>query len=100
MKTLPLPPCNQSGRKFFDKSEVRICNFIGAGRKFSRSEARKRFTMQDFEREMHGIECRHSIELIDEIPSAYKDIDEVMENSKSLVSILFELRQIVNIKGN
>lgn len=72
----------------------------GAGRRFSRSEARRRFTMDDFEREMDGIECRHSLELIDEIPSAYKDIDEVMENSKSLVSILYELRQIVNIKGN
>lgn len=72
----------------------------GAGRRFSRSEARRRFTMDDFEREMDGIECRHSLELIDEIPSAYKDIDEVMENSKSLVSILYELRQIINIKGN
>jgi len=72
----------------------------GAGRRFSRSEARRRFTMDDFEREMDGIECRHSLELIDEIPSAYKDIDEVMANSKSLVSILYELRQIVNIKGN
>ncbi len=74
--------------------------FHGAGRRFSRSEARRRFTMDDFEREMDGIECRHSLELIDEIPSAYKDIDEVMENSKSLVSILYELRQIINIKGN
>lgn len=72
----------------------------GAGRRFSRTEARRRFTMDDFEREMKGVECRHSIELLDEIPSAYKDIDEVMENSKELVSILFELRQIVNIKGN
>ena len=72
----------------------------GAGRRFSRSEARRRFTMEDFERELKGIEVRHSEQLIDEIPSAYKSIDEVMENAKELVKVKHELRQIVNVKGN
>lgn len=72
----------------------------GAGRRFSRTEARKRFTMEDFEKEMKGIECRHSKELIDELPGAYKDINEVMENSKDLVKIEFELKQILNVKGD
>ena len=72
----------------------------GAGRRFSRTEARKRFTMEDFEREMKGIECRHSKELIDELPQAYKDIDEVMENSKDLVEIKHALKQVVNVKGD
>ena len=72
----------------------------GAGRRFSRNEARKRFTMEDFEQAMQGIECRHSAELIDELPMAYKDIDEVMENSKELVKIEYVLRQIVNVKGD
>lgn len=72
----------------------------GAGRNFSRNEARKRFNMEDFERVMAGIECRHSEELIDELPMAYKSIDEVMENSKELVKIESVLRQIINVKGN
>lgn len=72
----------------------------GAGRRFSRSEARRRFTMEDFERELKGIEVRQSEQLIDEIPSAYKSIDEVMENAKELVKVKHELRQIVNVKGN
>lgn len=72
----------------------------GAGRRFSRTEARKRFTIEDMETAMIGISHRKSAELIDEIPQAYKDIDEVMENSKELVDIVHVLKQVVNVKGN
>ncbi len=72
----------------------------GAGRKFSRSEAKRRFTMTDLEQAMGDISFRHSKSLIDEIPMAYKDIDEVMENSKELVQVDHTLKQIVNIKGD
>ena len=72
----------------------------GAGRRFSRTEARRRFTMEDFEKAMAGIECRKSEALIDEIPGAYKPIDEVMENSKDLVKVEHELRQVLNVKGD
>lgn len=72
----------------------------GAGRRFSRNEARKRFTMENFEQAMKGIECRHSAELIDELPGAYKDINEVMENSRELVKVEHTLKQIVNVKGD
>jgi tRNA-splicing ligase RtcB (3'-phosphate/5'-hydroxy nucleic acid ligase) len=72
----------------------------GAGRRFSRGEARRRFTMEDFKKAMAGIECRHSAKLIDELPMAYKDIDEVMENSKELVKVDHTLRQVVSIKGD
>ena len=72
----------------------------GAGRRFSRAEARRRFTMQDFTRAMSGIECRHSEALLDELPGAYKDIDAVMENARDLVRIDHVLRQIVNVKGD
>jgi tRNA-splicing ligase RtcB len=72
----------------------------GAGRRFSRGEARRRFTMEDFKKAMEGIECRHSAKLIDELPMAYKDIDEVMENSKELVKVEHTLRQVVNVKGD
>jgi tRNA-splicing ligase RtcB len=72
----------------------------GAGRNFSRTEAVKRFTMDDFDREMAGVECRRDEKLLDEIPGAYKSIDEVMENAKELVRVESVLKQIVNVKGN
>ena len=72
----------------------------GAGRRFSRGEARRRFTMDDFDRDMKGIEVRRSKEFIDELPGAYKDIDTVMEQSKDLVEIVHTFRQIVNVKGD
>ena len=71
----------------------------GAGRRFSRGEARRRFTMEDYDRSMQGIEARRSPEFLDELPEAYKDIDEVMEHSRDLVSVTAEFTQIVNVKG-
>src|SRR5438874_7583878 len=72
----------------------------GADRRFSRSEAKRRFTMDDLEAAMGDISFRHSKSLIDEIPMAYKDIDEVMENSKELVRIDHTLKQVINVKGD
>ena len=72
----------------------------GAGRRMSRTAARKRFTMGDLEQAMHGIEFRRSSVLLDEIPGAYKDIDEVMANAKDLVEIQYVLKQFVNVKGD
>ena len=72
----------------------------GAGRRFSRAKAKQKFTMADLERAMEGKEWRHKKEFIDEIPAAYKDIDEVMENAKDLVTIERTLSQIVNVKGD
>ena len=72
----------------------------GTGRRFSRGEARRRFTMEDFKKALTGIECRHSAKLIDELPMAYKDIDEVMKNSRELVKVDHTLRQVVNVKGD
>ena len=72
----------------------------GAGRRFSRTEARRRFTMDDFREAMAGIECRHSTALIDELPGAYKDIDTVIERSQELVQVDHVLRQVLNVKGD
>lgn len=72
----------------------------GAGRKMSRNEAAKRFTMKDFDMALEGIEHRRSEVLLDEIPGAYKSIDEVMDNAKELVQIEHTLRQIINVKGD
>jgi tRNA-splicing ligase RtcB len=72
----------------------------GAGREYSRSAARKKFTHDELEAAMEGIEWRHSDSFLDEIPQAYKDIDVVMEDAKPLVKVLHELRQLVNVKGD
>ena len=72
----------------------------GAGRKYSRKKATETFTMEDFDKEMVGIEHRRSNELLDEIPSCYKDIDHVMMNAKDLVKIEHTLKQIINVKGD
>jgi len=72
----------------------------GAGRRFSRTEARKRFTMDDFRSAMAGIECRHSTALLDELPGAYKDIDTVIERSRELVQVDHVLKQVLNVKGD
>jgi tRNA-splicing ligase RtcB (3'-phosphate/5'-hydroxy nucleic acid ligase) len=72
----------------------------GAGRRYSRTKARKLFTMNDLNRAMEGIEYRHSGALLDEIPGAYKDIDQVMEYARELVETKFVLKQFVNVKGD
>jgi tRNA-splicing ligase RtcB (3'-phosphate/5'-hydroxy nucleic acid ligase) len=71
----------------------------GAGRRFSRTKAKELFTEDDLAREMIGIEYRHGPEWIDEIPSAYKDIDVVMRDAEPLVEVVTTLRQIMNVKG-
>jgi tRNA-splicing ligase RtcB (3'-phosphate/5'-hydroxy nucleic acid ligase) len=72
----------------------------GAGRRYSRTQARKLFTMSDLDTAMNGIEFRRSHVLLDEIPSAYKDIDEVIENARTLIEVKHTLRQFVNVKGD
>jgi tRNA-splicing ligase RtcB (3'-phosphate/5'-hydroxy nucleic acid ligase) len=71
----------------------------GAGRRFSRSEARRRFTASDLAARMKGIEYRHGEAWVDEIPDAYKSIDVVMDDSRDLVEVVTTLRQVVNVKG-
>jgi tRNA-splicing ligase RtcB len=71
----------------------------GAGRRFSRTEARRRFTAADLAERMKGIEYRHGEQWVDEIPDAYKSIDVVIEDSKELVEVVTSLRQVVNVKG-
>jgi tRNA-splicing ligase RtcB len=71
----------------------------GAGRVMSRTEAKRRFSVEDHVRATQGIECRKDAEVIDETPMAYKDIDAVMQAQSDLVSIEHTLRQVVCVKG-
>jgi tRNA-splicing ligase RtcB (3'-phosphate/5'-hydroxy nucleic acid ligase) len=71
----------------------------GAGRKMSRTAARKLFTLEQHEAATVGVECRKDEAVIDETPAAYKDIDAVMDAQKDLVEIVHTLKQIVCVKG-
>jgi tRNA-splicing ligase RtcB len=72
----------------------------GAGRNYSRSAARKTFTIEDLTERMAGIEWSGSAEFIDEHPLAYKPIDQVMADADDLVSIDHTLHQLINVKGD
>lgn len=71
----------------------------GAGRRMSRGAARARFNVSDLSRQTAGVECRKDADVIDEIPEAYKDIQQVMDNQSDLVEILYTLKQVLCVKG-
>jgi len=71
----------------------------GAGRRMSRTEAKRRFSRADLEHQTAGVECRKDAGVIDEIPGAYKSIDEVMANQTDLVEVVHTLKQVVCVKG-
>lgn len=71
----------------------------GAGRKMSRAEARRRFQLADLVAQTDGVECRKDDAVLDEIPGAYKDIDQVMENQRDLVEVVHVLKQVLCVKG-
>lgn len=71
----------------------------GAGRAMTRTEARRRFTVEDHARATEGVECRKDTDVIDETPAAYKPIERVMAAQSDLVEIAHTLKQIVCVKG-
>ncbi|MFM9969890.1 MAG: RtcB family protein [Burkholderiales bacterium] len=71
----------------------------GAGRRMSRTAARRKFNREDLEAQTLGVECRKDGGVLDEIPAAYKDIDAVMANQTDLVEVVHTLKQVVCIKG-
>lgn len=71
----------------------------GAGRVMSRTKAKRLFSKEDLEAQTTGVECRKDKSVIDEIPAAYKDIDQVMANQTDLVDVVHTLKQVICIKG-
>ena len=71
----------------------------GAGRRMSRTRARKTFTEADLAAQTAGVECRKDTGVIDEIPSAYKDINAVIEAQHDLVEVVAHLKQVICVKG-
>jgi tRNA-splicing ligase RtcB len=71
----------------------------GAGRLMSRKAAQKKFRVEDLVEQTQGVVCRKDKGVIDEIPGAYKDIDQVMANQSDLVEVVHTLKQVLCVKG-
>lgn len=71
----------------------------GAGRVMSRTEARKTITLEDHVKNTEGIICSKEVSILDESPTAYKDINVVMKAQKDLVSVVHTLKQRLCVKG-
>ncbi|MEW6687865.1 MAG: RtcB family protein [Pseudomonadota bacterium] len=71
----------------------------GAGRRMSRHAAKKRFDVADLIEQTKDVVCRKDKGVLDEIPGAYKDIDEVMANQSDLVEVVHTLKQVLCVKG-
>jgi tRNA-splicing ligase RtcB len=71
----------------------------GAGRRMSRNAAVKRYSTADLAVQTEGVICRKDRGVLDEIPGAYKDIDEVMANQSDLVEVVHTLKQVLCVKG-
>lgn len=71
----------------------------GAGRSISRKGAKEKYTMEDFKKAMKGIKGTVSIETLDELPMAYKNLFKVMDAQKESVEIIKHIKPIINWKG-
>ena len=71
----------------------------GAGRRMSRNAAKRRFSTKDLEEQTRGVECRKDSGVVDEIPSAYKPIEQVIDQQRDLVEVVAKLKQVVCVKG-
>jgi len=73
----------------------------GAGRRMSRTQAKKALSVDDLAARMAGKAWNASMakSLLDEHPDSYKDINQVMADQSDLVEIETELHQILNYKG-
>lgn len=71
----------------------------GAGRVMSRTEARRRISVEEHAKATAHVECRKDADVVDESPAAYKSIEAVMAAQSDLVEIVHTLRQVVCVKG-
>ncbi|WP_405790133.1 RtcB family protein [Streptomyces sp. NBC_00029] len=71
----------------------------GAGRKMSRTAAKKRFSARDLAEQTKGVECRKDSGVVDEIPGAYKSIEQVIDQQTDLVQVVAKLKQVICVKG-
>src|SRR6266513_24553 len=96
-------PGSMGARSYIVRGKGNVESFLscshGAGRAMSRTEAKRRFSVEDHQRMTAGVECRKDADVIDETPAAYKPIEAVMAAQSDLVEIVHTLRQVVCVKG-
>ncbi|WP_017304577.1 RtcB family protein [Spirulina subsalsa] len=96
-------PGSMGAKSFIVKGKGNVQSYCscshGAGRKMSRTKAKKHFSVDDLVEQTKGIECRKDAHVLDEIPGAYKSIEEVMNQQADLVEIVATLHQVVCVKG-
>ncbi|MGK7925190.1 MAG: RtcB family protein [Spirulina sp.] len=96
-------PGSMGAKSFIVKGKGNLDSYCscshGAGRKMSRTKAKYQFTLDDLIEQTKGVECRKDKHVLDEIPGAYKSIDEVMNQQLDLVEIVATLKQVVCVKG-
>lgn len=101
--TYGIIPGSMGAKSFIVRGKGNAASFCsashGAGRRLSRGAAKRAFTQEDLIAQTAGVECRKDEGVLDEIPSAYKDIDEVMANQSDLVEVVAQLKQVLCIKG-
>ncbi|MGW7362412.1 RtcB family protein [Streptomyces sp. NPDC054841] len=71
----------------------------GAGRRMSRTAAKRKFSTRDLEEQTRGVECRKDSGVVDEIPGAYKPIEKVIDQQRDLVEVVAKLKQVICVKG-
>lgn len=71
----------------------------GAGRRMSRAAAKRTFTTDDLAAQTAGVECRKDAGVVDEIPAAYKNIDDVIAAQVNLVEVVARLQTLLCVKG-
>lgn len=100
---LGIIPGSMGAKSFIVRGKGKAESFCscshGAGRAMSRTEAKRRFTLEDHIAATAAVECRKDAGVIDETPMAYKDIDAVMAAQSDLVEVVHTLRQVVCVKG-
>ncbi|MDX1459176.1 MAG: RtcB family protein [Marinobacter sp.] len=100
---LGIIPGSMGARSFIVRGKGNAESFCscshGAGRTMSRTQAKRQFTQVDMEDQTRGVECRKDKGVLDEIPGAYKNIDEVMAHQSDLVEVVHTLKQVVCVKG-
>ncbi|MBU7581310.1 MAG: RtcB family protein [Nostoc sp. TH1S01] len=96
-------PGSMGAKSFIVKGKGNAHSFCscshGAGRLLSRNKAKNVYTLDDLIEQTKGVECRKDNDVLDEIPGAYKPIEQVMENQSDLVEVVATLKQVVCVKG-
>jgi tRNA-splicing ligase RtcB len=96
-------PGSMGAKSFIVKGKGNAHSFCscshGSGRLLSRNQAKNVYTLDDLIEQTQGVECRKDLGVIDEIPGAYKPIEQVMANQSDLVEVVATLKQVVCVKG-